>query len=87
MPVGYWNALGGGYTVFAVESFMDEITAKLGKDPLQLRIDLLADARGKAVLEHVGTLSVWDRQRGDTALGVAYSQRPLPDRRSGRSVC
>ena len=77
VPVGYWNAVGNGFTIFAVESFMDEVAAKLGKDPLQLRLDLLTDARGKAVLEQVRRISEWDRKRvheGEgAALGVAYN--------------
>lgn len=73
VPVGYWNAVGNGFTIFAVESFMDEVAAKLGKDPLQLRIELSTDARGKAVLELVRKLSDWDRKRENTALGVAYN--------------
>ena len=73
VPVGYWNAVGQGFTVFAVESFMDEVAAKLGTDPLQLRIDLLTDARGKAVLALARKMSQWDKKRDNTALGIAYN--------------
>lgn len=73
VPVGYWNAVGNGYTIFAVESFIDEIAVKLGKDPLQLRMDLLTDVRGKAVLERVRKMSGWDGKREGSALGVAYN--------------
>jgi isoquinoline 1-oxidoreductase beta subunit len=73
VPVGYWNAVGSGYTIFAVESFVDEVAAKLGKDPLQLRIDLLTDTRGKAVLERVRKLSDWSRPHDGMAMGVAYN--------------
>lgn len=77
VPVGNWNAVGNGYTIFAVESFIDEIAVKLGKDPLQMRIDLMTDARGKALLERVRALSGWDRASANkaagTALGVAYN--------------
>jgi len=73
IPVGYWNAVGNGFTIFAVESFMDEVAARLGKDPLQLRIELMTDARGKAVLEAVRKMSDWDRKREGRALGVAYN--------------
>jgi isoquinoline 1-oxidoreductase beta subunit len=77
VPVGYWNAVGNGFTIFAVESFVDEVAAKLGKDPLQLRLELMTDARGKALLERVRKMSDWDRiarsRAGDRALGVAYN--------------
>ena len=73
VPVGYWNAVGNGFTIFAVESFMDEVAAKLNKDPLQLRIELMTDARGKLVLEQLRKVSAWDRPREGRALGVAYN--------------
>lgn len=84
VPVGYWNAVGNGCTLFAVESFVDEIAAKLAQDPLQLRIDMLTDARGKAVLERARRMCDWDGKRAGTgaptALGVAYNH-------GGRSHC
>lgn len=43
---GWLRAVGPGWTGFAVESFMDEIAAKLGQDPVQFRLDRL-DASGK----------------------------------------
>jgi isoquinoline 1-oxidoreductase beta subunit len=73
IPVGYWNAVGNGYTIFAVESFMDEIAAQLGKDPLALRLELTTDARGRKLLDLVQQMSDWGRRRDGTALGVAYN--------------
>lgn len=52
---------------------MDEVAAKLGRDPLQMRIDLLADLRAKSVLARVRKMADWDRKREATALGVAYN--------------
>jgi isoquinoline 1-oxidoreductase beta subunit len=73
VPVGYWNAVGNGFTIFAVESFMDEVAARIGRDPLALRIELMTDPRGKAVLERVRRMSRWDEKRDGRALGVAYN--------------
>jgi isoquinoline 1-oxidoreductase beta subunit len=83
IPVGYWNAVGNGFTIFAVESFIDEIAAQLGKDPLALRVELMTDARGRKLLELVRQMSDWDRKREsglsaksgaeDRALGIAYN--------------
>ncbi len=74
VPVGYWNAVGNGFTIFAVESFMDEVAAKTGRDPLQLRIDLMTDPRGRQVLETLRKACDWDgRRTPDRALGVAYN--------------
>ena len=41
VPTGAWRAVEYPSTVFARESFIDEIAHAAGKDPLQLRIDLL----------------------------------------------
>jgi nicotinate dehydrogenase subunit B len=64
---------------FANESFLDEIAAEIGADPLQLRLDHLADPRGKEVLERLASLSKWrERPKPDrsaeiaTGRGLAY---------------
>jgi isoquinoline 1-oxidoreductase beta subunit len=41
VPSGSWRAVDYPSRVYARESFIDEIAAALGKDPLQFRIDLL----------------------------------------------
>jgi isoquinoline 1-oxidoreductase beta subunit len=41
VPTGAWRAVEYPSTVFARESFIDEIAHAAGRDPLQLRIDLL----------------------------------------------
>jgi isoquinoline 1-oxidoreductase beta subunit len=75
IAVGYWNAIGNGYTLFAIESFIDELAVALNKDPLALRLELMTDARSKVVLEEVGRMSGWDRKRpAGRALGIAYNQ-------------
>jgi isoquinoline 1-oxidoreductase beta subunit len=74
IAVGYWNAIGNGYTLFAIESFMDEVAVALGKDPLALRLELMTDKRSRAVLEEVARMAQWDRKRPEgRALGLAYN--------------
>ena len=41
IPVGYVRSVSNNFTVFAIESMMDEIAHKLKKDPLILRLGLL----------------------------------------------
>ncbi len=41
VPTGAWRAVEYPATVFARESFLDEVAHELGKDPLALRIELL----------------------------------------------
>jgi nicotinate dehydrogenase subunit B len=45
--------------ILAVESFFDELAAAAGADPLEYRLRLLTDPRGREVLERVGQLMDW----------------------------
>ena len=50
----------GPATSFAVESFMDEIAAAAGADPIEFRLKHLEEARAKAVLAEVSQKAGWD---------------------------
>jgi nicotinate dehydrogenase subunit B len=69
---------------FANESFLDEIAAETGADPLEIRLKYLADARGKELLERLAGLSKWrERPKPDrnadivTGRGLAYVKYEL----------
>src|ERR1700687_552994 len=69
---------------FANESFLDEIAAAIGADPLDIRLQHLNDARGKELLEHLARLSKWrERPKPDrnadvvTGHGLAYVKYEL----------
>jgi nicotinate dehydrogenase subunit B len=69
---------------FANEAFFNEIAAGIGADPLDMRLDHLADARGKELLEHLARLSKWrERPKPDrnaevvTGRGLAYVKYEL----------
>jgi CO/xanthine dehydrogenase Mo-binding subunit len=69
---------------FANESFLDEIAAATGTDPLDIRLRHLTDARGKELLEHLARLSQWrERPKPDrnadlvTGRGLAYVKYEL----------
>jgi len=61
------RALGAYGNVFAIESFMDELAAAAGVDPLEFRLRHLKDARGRAVLEKLAP--VWKSWRRSEAKG------------------
>ena len=42
IPVSYWRSVGYSQNTFFAESFLDEMAAAGGKDPLELRRRLLA---------------------------------------------
>ena len=66
---------------FANESFLDEIAAATGTDPLDIRLRNLNDARGTEVLQRLARLAGWQprkageprRQQGDVASGRGIS--------------
>jgi len=68
---------------FAVESFMDELAAASGADPIEFRMKHLKDARAKAVLAAAAARAGWtarpspNKSSGEIARGrgVAYALR------------
>jgi CO/xanthine dehydrogenase Mo-binding subunit len=69
------RTLGAFANVFAIESFIDELAAERGEDPLAFRLRHLKDARARAVLEAAAARAgwaSWTRREGlGHGLGVA----------------
>jgi isoquinoline 1-oxidoreductase beta subunit len=60
IPVGPWRSVGSSQNAFITECFLDELAAAGGKDPYDLRRQLLSKApRHKAVLELAATKAGW----------------------------
>ncbi|MGZ8155893.1 MAG: molybdopterin cofactor-binding domain-containing protein [Burkholderiales bacterium] len=53
------RALGAYANVFAIESFMDELAAAAGADPVEFRLRHLRDARARAVIEAAARHVAW----------------------------
>jgi nicotinate dehydrogenase subunit B len=53
------RGLGATLNVFAIESSMDELAERAGRDPVEYRLSVLSDLRARAVVEHVAQLSGW----------------------------
>ena len=72
VPVGIWRSIAHSHTNFVNETFIDELAAAAGRDPLRYRLDHLRDApRVRAVLEMVAERSGWDRPVPGRHRGVA----------------
>jgi isoquinoline 1-oxidoreductase beta subunit len=73
VPTGFWRGVGPNNNVFAIESFMDELAKKAGKDPVEFRLAMLSKKtpRLAAALKLAAEKAGWDS--------------PLPPRR-GRGV-
>jgi isoquinoline 1-oxidoreductase subunit beta len=76
VDVGFWRAVGPGYTTFAIETFIDELAQAAHKDPLQFRLDHLRDPRAHKVLKAVADMAHWGRKTQGSALGLAYHFYP-----------
>jgi len=73
VPTGFWRGVGPNNNVFAIESFMDELAHKAGKDPVEFRRGMLGkNPRLLAALNLAAEKSGWGQ--------------PLPAR-VGRGVC
>ena len=75
VDVGFWRAVGAGYTKFATETLIDEIAASLGRDPIEYRLKMLSkQPRARAVIEEAARMADWRGKRpAGRALGFAYS--------------
>ncbi|MCS0462950.1 MULTISPECIES: xanthine dehydrogenase family protein molybdopterin-binding subunit [Rhizobium] len=72
VALNWWRGVGEGHNVFVVESFIDELSALAGKDPIAYRQAMLSqNPRAAAVLEKASDASEWGK--------------PLPSR-MGRGV-
>jgi isoquinoline 1-oxidoreductase subunit beta len=62
-----------GPNKYAIEAFIDEVAAKIGKDPVAFRLELLKGSpRGRKVVETVVGMADWGAPRDGKALGLSY---------------
>ena len=59
VPTGWWRGVGATRSVFAVESFIDELAAAVQQDPVSYRRALLKEPRMRAVLELAADRAGW----------------------------
>lgn len=75
--IKHWRAVGHGPNKFAIESFIDEIAADQGKDPLDIRRALMKDhPRALATLEKAAEMANWSTApAAGRARGIAFGER------------
>jgi isoquinoline 1-oxidoreductase beta subunit len=60
VPLGWWRSVYASQNCFANESFLDELAREAGRDPFELRHELLAEApRHRRVLELAAEKAGW----------------------------
>jgi isoquinoline 1-oxidoreductase subunit beta len=63
IPTAFWRSVGPSHTVFAVESFMDELAAAAKQDPVAYRRALLTESpRAQAVLDLAAEKAGWEQK-------------------------
>jgi len=72
LNLGWWRGVGPNNAVFAIESMMDDLAKKAGKDPVAFRLAHLGnEPRLKAILQIAAEKSGWGKTLpARTALGV-----------------
>ncbi len=77
VPILWWRSVGHTHTAYAVETFLDQVLAAAGTDPVEGRLALIRDdrPRDRAVLERVAEMANWSGPgTGDRRLGVAVAR-------------
>ncbi len=71
------RTLGAYANVFAIESFMDELAAAAGIDPVAFRLAHITDERERAVIEAVAKAAAWkpgEKGDGRRGRGIGYAR-------------
>lgn len=68
------RSLGAYANIFAIESFMDELAEKAGKDPFTFRLMHLQDERAKAVIRKVQEMTSTIQLPANAGIGIAFSR-------------
>ena len=75
LPVGRVRGNSYGPTIFAIESFIDEIAAKHKREPLSYRMSMLGgDVRLAACLQSAAQLAGWDGGADQSGQGIACAR-------------
>jgi len=73
----HWRAVGHVFNVYAIESFVDQMAAAEGMDPIAFRLERMnISQRARACFEKVAQMADWKAPRPQgRAIGVSISER------------
>jgi isoquinoline 1-oxidoreductase beta subunit len=83
---GWWRAPLHTFTAFSIQSFVDEVAAAAGRDPLELRLEMLGAPRDLEYREHGGPKFSTGRLAAvlrEAARRIDYGHKPGPGRGIG----
>jgi nicotinate dehydrogenase subunit B len=77
LRISAMRALGAYHNVFSIESFMDELAASVGADPVEFRLKHLEDPRGREVIAKAAEGFGWRKGQKapqDRGFGFAFAR-------------
>ncbi|HEY9045162.1 MAG TPA: molybdopterin cofactor-binding domain-containing protein [Ohtaekwangia sp.] len=74
IPVMWWRSVYASTNTFALESFMDELAIKAGKDPLEFRKQHFQDGRYHELVNKLEQVSGWKSRKKNEGYGVAIAE-------------
>lgn len=75
VPTLAWRSVGHTHTAFSKETFLDELLVMAGKDPVEARLALMEDERGKAVIRAAAERYGWGKPAPEgRGVGFAYNE-------------
>ena len=74
VPVMWWRSVYSSTNGFAFESFMDELAAKAGKDPMEFRRTHMGGSRYQDLINRLEEMSGWKSRAKNSGYGVAITE-------------
>lgn len=74
VPVMWWRSVYSSTNAFAFESFIDELAAAAGKDPIDFRRQHFSDGRYHELANKLIEVSGWKNRGKNTGYGVAITE-------------
>lgn len=74
LPTMWWRSVYASTNGFAFESFMDEMAAEAGADPLDFRRAHLQDERCQKLIDKMEEVSGWKKRSKNEGYGVAITE-------------